>query len=280
VRLPLNLRALVPFLNFKDVARSTLLRKGSGNVKHAGGGVLTAEDRKAVLGFLNDAPSPFFDAVPLARKRPSYQATAESLALGTEIALRRLFLDLLGRPPTVEELARHGDSTLKEVVRSLVSSDRYDRYWKGDVAGPLKDVWNEEIVVTVPVREVVTRLAAFYETMLERRTPRRKTIAQQAASFLVDLWGVSPSAEEQVLIAGALEALAGDRLPLALFMVGAVKCAAKGKRKRWIEGAYVRFLLRRPSKPEIEAAEKLLERTGGARILILGLASSEDYAAY
>ncbi len=278
LRVRLNFTALRPFVHLKDPVGSPILLAARGGQEHGGGKVVSPEELATLVGFVSDAAPAIVTGEGLWLARPLFPLIPQEAATGKEVALRRLFLDLIGRPPTEAELVRYGEAPFKETLDDLIAGEECRLHWKGEVSRSLKDVWNEDVTVTLTRDEVVARLAAFYEKMLPTRAPRRKTTIELVRSLVVDLWGRRPDNDEVDDLASAFTAMGPDLLPLAAFLLGDVEKVEDAP--TWIDRVYVRFLLRPPRTEEREKAKQLLSREGGARILILALASSNDYRVY
>jgi hypothetical protein len=276
LRSALNLAALRPFIDPKSPAESPLLLKGTGKAPHGGGAAASAEEAVKIAAFLTAAAGKLEGGTSfLFPPRPPFPATAAGVPPEKEILLRRVFLDILGRPPSRAEVEAAGPRTLAEALDGLVGGDEYRRTWKEDPAGPLREVWGEEVPSPPPRGDIVSRLAALYAGRLDARLPRRKTPARMARSLVVDLRDRPPDEEETAELEEALAAADGEVLPLAAFLLGETEPPAD--RGAWIDRLHVRFLLRLPDAAERAAAQEILERKGGARILVLGLAGSPGY---
>jgi len=274
----LNLRAMEPYVKESRYLESPLLLKAKGELKHGGGKILSGEEESLLADFLGLYPRILerCGSVPVAR--PPFPCGEIKITAAEEIRLRKVFLDLVGRPPREKEIAEYAGGAFKEIVGRLVGTEEYRSYWKGRGGEAISAVWNEKQTVTLRRSEIVEKLSSLYEERLRDRAPRRKSPRQTAASLAVDLWGRVPSAEELDLFQEALRAVGTDLLPLAAFMLGEVRVGRD--RERWIERVYVRFLMRPPRKAETAAAVRLLEGEGGAESLVLGLCGSGEYYAY
>jgi len=276
LRSALNLAGLRPFLDPRSPGESLLLRKATGKVPHEGGAPATADEAARLASFLAEAAGKLERGASfLFPPKPPFPAPPDGVAPEKEILVRRVFLDLLGRSPAKAEIEAAAARDPKEMLDGILGGEEYRGLWNEDAAGPLRDAWGERDLPPLTRSEVVARLSALYAARLDGRLPRRKTPARIVRSLSVDLRDRVPDPEEEAALEAALEAADGELLPLAAFLLGDVDPPAD--REAWIDRLHVRFLLRLPEPAERAAAAAILEGKGGARVLVLGLASSPGY---
>ncbi len=276
LRARLNLGALLPFCQGATVRESRLFQKACGAVPHGGGQALGAADADRIAAVLQDCSAAFPAGKGLWKPFPARLAVAGQIEPEREIMLRRVFLDLVGRPPTSAELATYGVVPLGDLVTTLVKSEEYENYWNKDIAAPLARLWGEETKEPLSHAKVAAKLAELCATRLAGRPKIGKSARQLAASLLVDLGDSVPAPDDVKALAAAIEGCGGDVLPLAVLLTGALEGTAPPP----VERVYARFVLRIPVGEEKEMAEKVCGGKNGVRALVLGLASSGEYRGY
>jgi hypothetical protein len=279
LRLRLNALALLPFLTVQGGDPPFLITHAA-SPAHGGGVVLGDEHRQTLDRFLS---TPGFAAfregvrTEFWDERPPFTVGEVDVSPEAEILLRRLYLDLLKRPPTDEELEQQGKWRPREVVQSLAKEDEFRALWHENPGQIFKELWDRK---TATGQDAIDQLSALYAKNLAGRPPRRKDGRQRAASLFVDLWNRRPSEGERALVKNALKALDhhAGALPIAAFLLGAVEKPRSPE--RWVTRVFVRFLRRKPTPEESEETAALVEREGGLRGLLLGLATSHAYEQY
>ncbi len=280
LRSRLNALALIPFLQSSGDARPLLAAHAISQL-HGGGIVLHGNELTVLSSVLVDP-----DLVALqageARKgfwaeRPPFVVAESALPASIEVFQRRVHLDLIGRPPTEAELEQRGKWRPAEVVRELAQSAAFRALWQGDPAAALRELWAEE---AGSGEGAVQRLGELYERRTGTPATRVKGQRRLAASLVVDFWNRAPTPTELDLLAGALSVpapLAGT-LPITAFLLGTVPVPSDPD--VWITRVFVRFLSREPTFQERNETMALLKSEGGARGLVMGLASSDAYRHY
>ena len=223
-----------------------------------------------------DHPAPRHAAVQAPMKRGTFRGGAVSLTPQEEILARRAYLDLAGRPPTIEELEAHGADALALLVRDLIGLPEVAARAGGDPDALLR----QALGLDGNDRRSRMDLCLEYAHALPRLPRRAKDPVTMAASLVVDLWQRAPTPDETTLIADALS-LGGDMAdaqPVAAFLLGSVE--EPEDTAAWTEQVLARFLMRLPSANEVKEVAGILARQGAARGVILGLAGSDAYRSF
>jgi pSer/pThr/pTyr-binding forkhead associated (FHA) protein len=282
LRLRLNVIALLPFISAGDGGLPLLLARAIEPGHRGDAAPLEDEEKRALVAFLSDpglrgirdgAGTAFW------AERPPFVVRETAVAPDREILLRRIYLDMIGRPPLEEELAACAAKSPAEVVQTLIRDAEFQARWNGDRVRALRECWPGEDAPADP-EEAARRLTALATEKLASRPSRLKGFDQRAASLVIDLWNQKPGGEERALLEGALEASAplGQFLPLVAFLLGRVE--PPQNREAWVQRVFIRFLGRAPSSEELANATALLAQEGGTRGLVLGLASTDAYSRY
>lgn len=212
--------------------------------------------------------------------RPSFMAAHLDLPARGEILLRRIYLDLLGRPPIDAELDAVKDQRIASVVRELVAREDFRRTWPGGAEAVVRSVWADREKTFSSPDAAMSHLAALYQHGMDKRPVQTKDVARLVRSFFVDVWLRPPETTEVSLFKEQMGAVTADRIqyPLSVFFLGEV--AAPENPEQWISRMFVRFLLREPAPAEVKAALGHIQTRQGLRGFLLGLASSDAYLHY
>jgi len=203
----------------------------------------------------------------------------------------RLYLDLLERPPTREEIEK-------------VSTFAHDRLWHevvtkagfrpGDAAkvfalflGRKPDSSEVDAILAEVGRDMdhfAFRVGTSKDYASDGRR-RKRSARQLSRSLIVDLLDVAPTSEVSAKVLGQMEDSKGLAAPaarsLALSDVSRAGPRSGVAPDRWLTGAYEKLLLRRPSAEEKRRGlEAIAGQEGGWREVLADLAAREEYLRY
>jgi hypothetical protein len=249
-----------------------------------------------------DAPPPAATAREPATGGPPAAATAETIIgphadLGDpETRARlivRLHLDLLDRPPTREEIAE------------MSKLEKHDRLWHdivtragfradadpGKVCSLLlgrKPAAAELEALLVAAERDMDRLAFMVGTSREYASPghrRKRSMLQLTRSLIVNILDLLPGREASSKVLGEIEDAKGavERVARGLVVLEESRAGpGQGEApERWLEGAYDRLLLRRPSAEERQRGlAAIAAAKDGWREVLAELAARDEYLEY
>jgi predicted component of type VI protein secretion system len=273
--------------------------KLDGNAPSAGEVVPAASTRPAA----QSAQPPAVQPAPAAPAAPEYPwAPADLRDAGTaKRMIVRLFLDLAGRPPIRDELARLDKASPEKIydaARSQIPTgpeaspprlsdnlpEVFERLMGRKPAGPEDEKIRQESGGDADHYAFALATSAAYCDP-SRKRPRTKE--QLARSLLVDLLAELPERAKVTKTLAAIDSKAPNAVQaVAVAIAGVADASRAGPREKvspedWLRDAYARLLLRQPSATELASAKTQLSSGPDAwRAILSELASREEYLSY
>jgi len=231
-----------------------------------------------------------FDHVKIARTEPGGLSGLEKVEVGTLRPLRRLYLDVLGRPPTPPEVLAEERKGIEALVKNILLRSESGRAWVEEVSfrfslsGDFRPTGEEAaaLALRVPAESTnpvqLERVLALDPSFLRRHPPGRP-LARAIAELLLGRAVRDEETQAALLLAAGQEATLPDLGPVATSRAWLRKVLASEAFERAATLRRLRhFLGSGDAKQRLPAAVSAV-RTGGKawRVFLEGLLQERAY---